>query len=148
MCRQGSLDHAGFQLLKLLLVVGTHPLEQVARRAGFLLVDLGDREPDVDQHPVAGPNAVSIGVEEADVDVAPDPGHVDLGQPIGSVDDLEDLTRYCQAHVATALLAPSSCPQIATYPTALPRQPTGLGRSTTAQEDRGQAGNARYRGPP
>ena len=48
-----SLDHARLQLLELLLVVGAHPLEQVAGRPGLLLVHLGDREADVDQDPVA-----------------------------------------------------------------------------------------------
>ena len=48
-----SLDHARLQLLELLLVVGAHLLEQLRRRERLLLVDLRDREADVDQDPVA-----------------------------------------------------------------------------------------------
>ena len=49
-----SFDHARLQLLELLLVLGAHLLEQPQRRVRLLLVDLREREADVDQHPVAG----------------------------------------------------------------------------------------------
>ena len=49
-----SLDHARLQLLELLLVLGTHALEERERRVRLLLVDLREREAHVDEHPVAG----------------------------------------------------------------------------------------------
>ena len=61
------------------------------------LVDHGDREPDVDQDPVARTDVV----EEADVDGPPDAGYVDLGELVGLVDDFQDLAGDGQAHVDT-----------------------------------------------
>src|SRR5215212_10285227 len=84
--------------MELLLVLGAHRLEQLAGRARLLLVDHGDREPDVDQHPVAGPDLV----EETDVDGAPDSGYVNLGESVGLVDDLNDLAWNRQAHVSSS----------------------------------------------
>src|SRR4029453_15820645 len=49
-----SFDHAPLQFPALLLVVLAHALEQGKRGASLPLIDLGDREADVDQHPVAG----------------------------------------------------------------------------------------------
>ena len=53
---------------ELLLVVGAHALEQPQRGLRLLLVDLGEREADVDQDPVSRLRAVAVGVEQADVD--------------------------------------------------------------------------------
>src|SRR3954453_20992649 len=89
-----SFDHACLELLQLLLVLGAHRLEQLTRRSRLLLVDDRDREPDVDQDPVAGPEIV----EEPDVDGPSDPGNVDLGELVGLVDDLNDLAGNGQAH--------------------------------------------------
>jgi hypothetical protein len=52
----------------------------------------------VHQHPVAGPDPAILAVEEADVDVAPDAGHVDLCESIGLVNKLDYLARDRQAH--------------------------------------------------
>ena len=51
--RGRSLDHARLQLLELLLVLGTHALQEREGRVRLLLVDLREREADVDEHPVA-----------------------------------------------------------------------------------------------
>src|SRR5579885_2784048 len=70
------------------------------QRGGRLLfVDLRQREPDVDQHPVALPDLLSL--QQADVDRPPDPAHVDLGQvgPVGI--QLHHLARNAEAHQAT-----------------------------------------------
>ena len=82
------------ELVQLLLELGAHRLEQLERRGRLGLVDHGDREPDVDQDPVTGPEIV----EEADVDGAPDPGNVDSGELVGLVDDFHDLAGDGQAH--------------------------------------------------
>ena len=51
----------------------------------LLLVDLREREADVDQHPVAGAGAaVGVLVEEPDVDRPPHPGDVDRASRLGS----------------------------------------------------------------
>ncbi len=105
MRRRRSLDHAGLQLLELLLVVRAHPHEQIARRARLLLVDLRDREADVDQDPVSRPDALAVvlGVEESHVDVAAYSRDVDFGQPIQIIDDLDDLPRNRQAHAGCSI---------------------------------------------
>ena len=64
-------------------------------------------EADVDQHPVARSRAAVLAVEEADVDVALDAGYVDAGEPVGLVDDLQDLARDGQAHTSTPAVDPS-----------------------------------------
>src|SRR6185312_4310819 len=91
------------QLGELLLVVGAHPLEQGDGRARLLLVDLRDREADVDQDPVARLDRL-VAFEETDVDGAPDPGNVDLGEPERLVDDLHDASWDGQAHLRVDLL--------------------------------------------
>ena len=55
-----SFDHARPQLFEFLLVVLAHSFEQVAGRPRLLLVHLRDREADVDEHPVAGPDAAVV----------------------------------------------------------------------------------------
>src|SRR4051812_28365276 len=93
--------------MELLLVLGPHRLEQLARRPRLLLVDDRDREADVDQDPVAGPEVI----EEPDVDRAPDAGYVDLGELVELVDDFNDLARDGQAHVvfsSVGTLVPTS----------------------------------------
>src|SRR5688572_18826397 len=81
--RRYSLDHARLELLELLLVLRAHLLEQAEGRPCFFLVDLGEGEADVDQHPVAGARAAAdVCVEEADIDRAPHPGHIDAGEPV------------------------------------------------------------------
>src|SRR4051794_4306258 len=81
--------------MELLLVLGPHRLEQLARRPRLLLVDHRDREADVDLDPVAGREVV----EEPDVDRSADAGYVDLGELVELVDDFNDLARDGQAHV-------------------------------------------------
>src|SRR5687767_14575001 len=90
--RYPSLDHARLELLELLLVLRAHLLEQAQRRARLVLVDLGEGEADVDQHPVAGARAaVGVLVEEPDVDRPPHTGNIDAGEPVGLVDHIDDL---------------------------------------------------------
>ena len=50
----------------------------------LLLVDLGDREADVDQDPVAGADALAVVVEQADVDVAANARDIDLREAVVS----------------------------------------------------------------
>src|SRR3954464_5674659 len=66
-----SLDRARLQLLELLLVLGAHLAQQAVGGHRLLLVDLRQREADVDEDPVAGPRLV-VTVQQADVDRAPD----------------------------------------------------------------------------
>src|SRR3954468_5595191 len=97
--RRYSLDHARLELLELLLVLRAHLLEQSQGRLGLFLVDLGEGEADVDQDPVARAGAaVAVAVEEADVDLAADPGDIDPGEPVELVDDFDDLAGDGQAH--------------------------------------------------
>ena len=93
-----------FKLLELLLVRLAHVAQQAQRRVRLFLVDLREGEPDVDQHPVAGLRAVSVPVEQADVDVALDAGDIDPGEAVLLVDDLHDLPRNREAHAVCALL--------------------------------------------
>src|SRR5919106_6522434 len=72
------------------------PLEEVEGGLGLLLVDLGQGEADVDQHPVARRQLLVL--EQADVDRPPDPAHVDLCQVGAVVHQLDDLTRNAQTH--------------------------------------------------
>src|SRR5215210_8881952 len=60
----------------------------------LLLVDLGEREPDVDEHPVVGAHVV----EEPDVDVPEDTGDLDLRQLVALVRDLDDPAGNREAH--------------------------------------------------
>src|ERR687895_173478 len=67
------------------------------RTLGLLpLVDLGQGEADVDQHPVARLQLLVL--EQADVDRPADPAHVHLGQIGAIVHQLDDLTRDAQTH--------------------------------------------------
>src|SRR3954469_6325428 len=97
-----SLDHARAKLAELLLVLRAHALEQLTGRARLRLVDLRDGEADVDQDPVARLDRL-VALEEADVDGAPHAGDIDLGEPVGLVDDLYDATRDGQAHLRVDL---------------------------------------------
>ena len=49
-----------------------------------------------------------LAVEESDIDVAAHARHVDLGQPVVVVDELDDLTRNRQAHRPTFLRSEAS----------------------------------------
>src|SRR4029453_14976286 len=77
-CGGWAFDHARLELLGLLLLVLPHPLEQTQGGAGLLLVDLGDRETNVDQDPIAGYRPLALLVEQSHVDVPLDAGHVHL----------------------------------------------------------------------
>ena len=63
---------------------------------------LRERESHVDQDPLTGLGGLAALIEQADVDVALDAGDVHPGQAVRAVDDLDYLSRYCQAHVAVA----------------------------------------------
>src|SRR5919204_2557956 len=66
------------------------PLEELQRGPGFVLVDLGQREADVDEDPVA--RLQRLAVQQADVDDPLDAAHVHLGQ-VGTIGhQLGDLT--------------------------------------------------------
>src|SRR5581483_9813493 len=129
--RPRSIDHARLEFLELLFVIGPHPLEQVARRPRFLLVDLRDREPDVDQHPVAGTHRGPVGVEETDVDVALDTGYVHLGEPVLLVHDFDDLPRYGQTHAASS--SPQAIAERVVLPPGREPGPTSVMRVTPAR---------------
>src|SRR5437870_2283999 len=79
------------------------------RVQGLLLVHLGEREPDVDQDPIAGLGADSVVIEQPDVHGSLYAGDIDLGQSIGAVDDLDDLTWNGQAHGRRPLLVVLAC---------------------------------------
>ncbi len=97
--RDGHSIRLALSSIELLLVVGAHALEQLQRRRRLLLVDLREREADVDQDPVAGLRAaVAVGVEQADVDRALDAGDVHLREPIDLIDHFHDLAGNRQAH--------------------------------------------------
>src|ERR1700716_2436796 len=73
-------------------------LEYALRLQGLLLVDLAECEADVDEHIVAWGRAL-VAREQADVHVAADADHVDLGDLTPLVDDLDHLAGYRQAHL-------------------------------------------------
>src|SRR5580658_8061389 len=81
-----------------LVVVGLpDALEEFHRGRRLPLVDLGQGEADVDQHPFAGYRRIVD--EQADVDHPPDAADVHLGQ-IGLLRvKFDDLTGYAEAHV-------------------------------------------------
>src|SRR5919108_237893 len=54
------------------------PLEELQRGPGFVLVDLGQGEADVDEHPVA--RLQRLALQQADVDDPLGAAHVDLGK--------------------------------------------------------------------
>ena len=49
----------------------------------------------MDQHPVAHAQGVGAVIEQADVHVAPDAGHVDLREAIRLIHHCDDLARDC-----------------------------------------------------
>src|ERR1700737_3138544 len=90
----GRLD-----LLHLVCIRLAQPLQDALGLQGLLLVDLAEREADVDQDIVPRRRSLFAG-QEPDVDVSPPPHHLDLGDLPIHVDDLEHLARYRQAHVS------------------------------------------------
>src|SRR5256714_2574440 len=85
-------------LLDLLGIGLAERLEYALRLQGLLLVDLAACEADRDEHIVARGRTLVAG-EEADVHVAADADHVDLGDLTPLVDDLDHLAGYRQAHL-------------------------------------------------
>src|ERR1700736_3229856 len=67
-----------FDLLHLVCIRLPQPLQDALGLQGLLLIDLAEREADVDQDVVAGRGSLFSG-EEADVDVSPHPHYLDLG---------------------------------------------------------------------
>src|SRR4051794_36659047 len=78
-----SLDPGFHQGVQLVLVGLADALQELQRRLGLGLVDLAEREADVDQDPVAWLDDLVL--QQADVDRPLDPADVDLGQvgPVG-----------------------------------------------------------------
>ena len=70
--------------------------EQRQRLAGVVLVDAREREPDVDQHPVADLDRRRGLVHERDADLAPHAGDVDPREARVAVDDARSPVRVCQ----------------------------------------------------
>ena len=61
------------------------PCSSLSVACGLFLVDLGEREPDVDEDPVTGSDAATfVGVQEADIHIPLDPGDVDSSEPVSS----------------------------------------------------------------
>src|SRR6266508_5018989 len=81
----------------------------------------------MDQHPVAGARRLAVRVEQADVDVAHDPGDVDLREPVRLVDDLEHLPWDREAHQS----APGASAINWSRPDTLPYDFPGHGRETS-----------------
>jgi hypothetical protein len=81
------------ELGELLLIGIAEELEEPARLAGLLLVDLGHGEADVDEDPVADLDVVRVADEQADVHVAPHAGDLGLRDVELPVDPLDDLPR-------------------------------------------------------
>src|ERR1700722_6143337 len=102
----GSLE--GFQFVRVGLA---YPLQELQRGRGLSLVNLGQREAHVDEHPLARLGRVVV--EQADVDHAPDPTDVHPGQ-VGLIrEELDHLTWDTKAHAITSsspagLLSPVS----------------------------------------
>ena len=78
MQRSGVSHRSLPQLVELALQLGA-ALEQLERLARLVLVDPGEREADVDQHPVADSTARRL-VDERDADLAADARDVDLAR--------------------------------------------------------------------
>src|ERR1019366_1021397 len=81
-----------------LLVLGSHLLEKPEGGPRLVLVDLGEREADVDQHPVAGGGTGLADVQERDVDGAPHARDLDGGETVDLIHHLDDLSWNRQAH--------------------------------------------------
>src|SRR5205807_4620518 len=84
------VDARLFELVDLVRVGLPQPLEHPQRLHRLLLVDLAEREPDVDQDVVAHLRRLPSR-EEADVDVAAHPRDLDLRDLLRGVDDLDEL---------------------------------------------------------
>src|ERR1700733_5164790 len=95
---EGSLDHAGLQLLELPLIVLAHPFKQLTRSTRLLFVHLGNGEADVDQYPVPRPNTAFVDVQQTNVDGAPNARYIHLREPVLYVDNLHDLTWDGETH--------------------------------------------------
>src|ERR1700754_5327409 len=98
------LNDLGVAQRRDLVVVGlTDALEELHRGPRLRFVDLGQREPDVDEHPVAGLDAL-LG-HQPDVDGPLDAADVDLGQvrPVG--EDLDHFSWNAEAHVSSSCAA-------------------------------------------
>src|SRR4051794_6735149 len=93
---RSSFDRARLELLELLVIGGAHLLEQPQRGVRLLLVDLRQREAHVDEDPVARHDVV----EQPDVHRPPYTGDLDPGEPVGLVDETNDLPRNREAHTA------------------------------------------------
>ena len=71
--------------------IRTELLQELQRAPRLVLIDLAQREADVDQHPV--PDLEAVGHEQADVDRPPDAGDLRLREMMRGVEKLDDLAR-------------------------------------------------------
>src|SRR4051794_33696588 len=102
------LDQRLAQCRDLVLIRLADALEELHGRGRLGLVDLGQGEADVDQHPLARLGRV-IG-QQPDVDQPPDAADVHLGEDAMVGVHFDDLARYGQAHVAPAALGAPGAP--------------------------------------
>src|SRR5690606_3257420 len=93
-------DRRRVERLDLVRVGLAQLLHRLDGELGLLLVDLRHGEAHVDEHPVVGPQ-VLVG-EEPDADRPLQAAHVDLGEVLLGVDDLDHPSRNPQAHVAVS----------------------------------------------
>src|SRR5215467_11576279 len=92
-----SFDPGFGQRLEFVGVGLADALQELQRRRRLFLVDLGQGEADMNQHPLTGLGRV-VG-EQADVDHPPDAAHVHPGQVRLIGETLNYLTGYAKAHV-------------------------------------------------
>src|SRR4051812_40426376 len=97
-----SDDRGGGEGVKFVVVGLTHLLDRVEGEVGFALIDLGHREPDVDEHPVAVDH-VLLG-KQLDADDSLDAIDLDLREVRVGVDNLDHLSGNPEAHVVHSLV--------------------------------------------
>src|SRR2546422_5605166 len=85
------LDHRSGQCGQLVVIGLADALQEGKGGRRLLLVDLGEGEAHMDEHPV--PRLDLPILQEADVDGPPHPAHVDLGQILAVGVELDDLSR-------------------------------------------------------
>src|SRR5690242_13469198 len=96
-----SSDFGIVERVDLLLIVFAHLLHLIKGQGGLAFVDLGHREPDMNQHPVTDAQIV-IG-EQPDADDPADTVDVDLGQMGFGVDEIDYLAGDSQTHCSFPL---------------------------------------------
>ena len=124
------------------------PCSSLSVACGLLLVDLGEREPDVDEDPVAGSDAATfVGVEEPDIHITLDPGDVYSSEPVSFVHHLDDAARDGQAHRGSPVFGDLTWGKLHPGPPVHNRVPiTPRARPPAPRNSRGIRGFAASRG--